>query len=272
MPNVTFQGAQPQGSNACGAYAVTAALHAFDNGFQPNGYNLAVQPAYLGSRLFALAVPNQPGPQVAPPQAGAASPFANQLYGVTGVLPGSGQAVNSEPATVASPPQQPQTRLQNTGLNSPYAMVSALLQLDPTLRACIRVTANCEAFLERLMGSQVVEGEIASLCALERASVERHAQVYAPPSLLEQNDRIAGAVQMVLVGNAQAPADAMHWPVRGANDAWYDPGDGSVANDWQVPQNVDPVLPQAGQSFGLATLAGSDYVWTGLWIDVLKLA
>ncbi len=261
MPNVTFVGEQPNNSNACGAYAVTAALHAFDNALDVAGYDVTVAAPHCGNAVHRLAVPS-PMPAVDPGQPGP-SAFANQVYGLTGIFTppgGNFTAVNSAPATQAVAPHAPQVKLANTNFSTPYSLVSALLQLDPGRQATVNLTANCRTFLEGLFGVDFVAAEIALIDTLNNGQVNTGVNQYANPQ--------AGEVQLVLVGNANAAASAMHWPVRGGNGDWYDPGDGSINNNWTLPGNIDPNLPGAMQTFGNATLNGSTYVWTGLWITV----
>jgi hypothetical protein len=268
MPNITFVGMQPNGSNACGAYAVVAAAHAFQPDLNPAGYELTVQTPHIGNCSYRLAVA-EPGPTVNPPQPGP-SALANQVYGLTGVLPaGDGfTPVNSAPATAAQPPGAALARVQNRGLNTPFAMTSALLQLDGKLRATVNLTGNCRAFLDGLMGD-VVAAEIDLVDMLERASILTGPQVYTSAKALQANPQVEGAVQIALVGNAKAPVMAMHWLVRGGDDLWYDPGNGTVDNDWDVPDDIDPKLPGSSGDFGEATL-GPSYVWLGLWIDAIR--
>lgn len=267
MPTIGFRGVQPRDSNACGAYAVTAALLAFDTGFAPAGAELAVQTPHLDNATFRLSVAD-PAPEVNPSAPGP-SAFANQLYGLTGVLaaPPGFAAVDSSPATRAQPPGAPAVRSANSGLNTPYAMVSSLLQLNGALSVTVNLTEPCEAFLTGLMGP-VVDSEIALVDALAGARLVRRPALYLDPQTLEGVSGVSGAVQLALVGNALAPALSMHWLVRGADNRWYDPGNGSADNRWSVPDEIAPSLPAPDEDFGGATLG--PYVWTGLWIDLIK--
>ncbi|WP_019961598.1 hypothetical protein [Woodsholea maritima] len=261
MPNITFQGAQLAGSNACGAYATTAALHALNNAMNPVNYEMFTPTPHFGSDTYGLLTPG--AVVVNPVHAGAVSPFADMLYGITGILPSPLPVtpVNSTPATQYQPANGPGVVINaNQKLSTPYSICSAIQQTAPGTTVTVNVTTQCQRFLTDYFNANGVPGLFDSEAGLIRTLANTSLNLqensyYLPSSYIGTN-----TVQIVLVGQGGMPS---HWLARGSNDLWYDPASGNPGNAWAFAgPNVDtPLNPFPAANIGV-------YTWMGLWIEV----
>ena len=225
MPNITLatlngipgvnQAAMTQvNPNACGAYAIVAAVGA--HGVFPFNANLA----------YASAGPQAVNLNAAVAVADTYLQLSTQVYGVTGILNNAAGVVPVVPELLAA----------GNVYNSPAAMAQVALNLGRQ----VSINVQAAGFIAL---NVLYPGEQARCVAVVGAgNVNVAAGVYAAPGALETH------VVCVSTGGG------LHWLARGSNGDFYDPGDGTLNNNWNPVNANDPM--------------GLHYTFTGLWMVI----
>ncbi|QCO18783.1 hypothetical protein D3869_26215 (plasmid) [Azospirillum brasilense] len=226
MPNITFNVAQPLGSNACGAFALAAALRAIPAVADLN------YPIKLRHRLTDTGPSNC---QVDIDGYECNDSLARKIYRITGDL----ELNLPSPGVYKDSP----------GLqNSPSALAYVARMFGRTVT--VNVIANSAA---QSTNCQCIATRLLAACPQEVARCSADATVNAPgcpttgvPYAAPANDE----VQLLCV---RTTAGSMHWLTRGAN-GFYDPGDASINNGGAIDAD------------GVMTGVPGNYVFTGIWI------
>lgn len=227
--NTVFQMTQAA-ANACGAYALVAAVGAFGR-FPVQVGGLPI--AYQNAGLFSVATNAVLMP------ANTYAQLTASVYKVVGIL-------NLLPIPLV-PPVIPELGNGPNLYNSPAAIASVAMQigaLPPQLTVRVDTSAAGLPLL------QFYPGEVQRCqCAVGVANVNANGTaVYAPPA--------ANQTQIICVQNLLG---GLHWLARGSNGQWYDPGLGTTNNAW--------VLNLANNEIRDATNT-LVYRFSGVWLTI----
>ncbi|AWJ90037.1 hypothetical protein Sp245p_09685 [Azospirillum baldaniorum] len=230
MPNIAFNFAQPGGSNACGAYALTAALTALPSVASAN-YPITLCHSTPRTRMLT--------PPVTINGSEAGHALAGKIYKITGDLDIAGSLGSMSVAYEDGPDLQ----------NSPSALAYVAKQFGLTVTVNIIKDANTKASTCQTMASLLLQDfdDEVRRCMLsatvngEGGNGVLNGVDYAAP----------GSDEVHLLCVAQGKS--MHWLTRGTN-GFYDPGDATI-NAWTIAAD--------------GTMTGGGYTFTGIWI-VLK--
>ncbi|WP_146205955.1 hypothetical protein [Azospirillum sp. TSH58] len=226
MPNITFNVAQPPGSNACGAFALAAALRAIPAVANLNyPIKLRHRPTDTGQSNCQVDIDGYE----------CDDSLARKIYRITGDL----ELNLPAPAVYKDSP----------GLeNSPSALAYVARMFGRTVT--VNVIENSAA---QSTNCQRIATMLLTACPQEVARCSADATVNAPGRPTTGFPYAAPAADEVQLLCVQNTAGGMHWLTRGAN-GFYDPGDASINNGWSIGTDGTMSAPLAGYGF------------TGIWI------
>lgn len=242
MPNINFNATQPYGSNACGAYALTAALRAIPSVANVN-YPVTLYHSTPRTRILtpSIVIDGTEPDHV----------LASKIYRITGDLEILGTLATGMTVTYEDGPN-----LENSPSSIAYvARQFGLTVTVNTIADAATATAAalnggpaatpCQQIASGLLSTFTDEVRRCMLSATVNAPGGNGAITgvnYADP----QQDEVH---LLCVVRN-----DNMHWLTRGAN-GFYDPGTGNIDNTWTITSG--------------GAMNGGNYLFTGIWI-VLK--
>jgi hypothetical protein len=228
---------QPEGTNACGAFALMACLAAHHRLENNEPYHLEHRSAHIIPENIQVTLEIKANPQVN-------NALAKNLYGITAEMVNI-FGINLENNNISHIDTVAQINGQNRNTvinyNTPSAIVDVALQMG-IASATLNLSTHGYQFLVEQLCENVVNNEINFINNLEYGHVNRDINYYNAPAGQE--------TQMILVANN---AGGLHWLARASNGAYYDPANGNQ-HIWRNPEN-DNQKVKIG-----------NYSWLGLWI------
>ena len=239
MPNLNFNAAQPFGSNACGAYALTAALRAIPS-VANVAYPITLYHSTPRTRILT--------PSITIDGTETDHILARKIYKITGDLEIIGTLANGMTVTYEDGPD-----LQNSPSSIAYvARQFGLTVTVNTIANAVQATAPPVAGGQPASMSQQITSGLLGAFTDEVRRCMLSATVNAPGGNgtitgVDYADPQPNEVHLLCV----VRNGAMHWLTRGAN-GFYDPGTGNLDNTWTITLG--------------GAMTGGNYVFTGIWI------
>ncbi len=229
MPNINFNVAQPFGSNACGAYALTAALRAIPSVANVN-YPVTLYHSTPRTRILT--------PFIVVNGTEADHALASKIYRITGDLQILGAFTPGMTVTYEDGPD-----LENSPSSIAYvAKQFGLTVTVNTIANAVQAATPCQQLANGLLSKFTDEVRRCMLSATVNAPGGN-----GSTTGVNYTDPQPNEVHLLCVKKG----NSMHWLTRGAN-GFYDPGTGNIDATWTIAAD--------------GAMSGGGYDFTGIWI------